>query len=312
MADHSSKKAIIAAFIGNGLIAITKFVAAGISGSSAMLSEAFHSCVDSGNQLLLLYGMKKSAQAPDTSHPFGYGKELYFWAFVVAVLVFALGAGVSIYEGIAHLQHAKPPTNSTINYIVLALALVFESFSFWVAIREFQQMKGDMSYFQAINRAKDPSIVAVVFEDSAAMLGLLVALAGVTAATVWHMPVFDAVASIIIGVILAVVALWLAIESKALLIGESANPEIVASISQIVAEHHQVNRTQDVLTMHMGPNDILLNLNVDFQDSLSASEIESLIIELEKKIQSRHSEIKRIFIEARSITRRAGRRPDPA
>ncbi len=301
MAAHSSTKAIIAALIGNSLIAVTKFIAAGISGSSAMLSEAFHSCVDSGNQLILLYGLKKSRQPADPEHPFGYGKELYFWVFVVAILIFALGSGISIYEGIKNIQQPQVQQHVYINYIVLSLAIGFESITFWVALKEFKKSKGKRSYFLAIKHSKDPAIVAVLFEDGAAMLGLLVALFGVGAAHLFHMPIFDALASIVIGILLAIVAIWLAIESKALLIGESADPKIIASVKKLVTNDSRVSHVQEILTMHLSPGDILLNLNVDFRDDLNAGGIEVAVVELEKIIQNKHPEIKRIFIEAASF-----------
>lgn len=304
MARHESKTAVIAALTGNTLIAITKFIAAAMSGSSAMLSEALHSCVDCCNQLLLLYGMQRAARPADPSHPYGYGKELYFWTFVVAVLVFALGAGLSIYEGISHLEHAEPLSNLYINYAVLAAALVFEGISWWIAWREFHRRRRRETIFQAVHRTKDPTLIAVLFEDSAAMLGLLVAFAGITASQVFHAPLFDALASITIGVILGAVALWLAYESKGLLVGESADPGTLEDIRRITTEDDRVTRLVDALTMHLGPDDVLLTLDVDFADRLSTSEVEETVVDLEQRIQQHHPEIKRIFIEARSWSRR--------
>lgn len=299
----SSTKAVYAALAGNSLIAITKFTAAAISGSSAMLSEAFHSCVDTGNQLLLLYGIKQSNREPDTSHPFGYGKELYFWTFIVAILLFSLGAGVSLYEGINHLFHPKELKNTIINYIVLGLALIFEAGAWWVAYSEFRKTGKKIGFFRKINRSKDPAIIAVLLEDSAAIAGLLVALAGIFFAQILNLPILDAIASILIGLILASVAVWLAHEAKGLLIGEAAFPEKVEKIKSIVAADHRVASVIDILTMHLGPQDILLNLNVDFENHLSAPEMEQTIVQLESAIQAELPEVKRIFIEACSWRR---------
>ncbi len=304
MAKHESKKAVIAALIGNTLIAITKFIAAMMSGSSAMLSEALHSCVDCCNQLLLLHGMRRAARPADTYHPYGYGKELYFWTFVVAVLVFALGAGLSIYEGVTHLKHAQPLTNIYISYAVLGAALVFEGISLLIAWREFRRRRKRETIFQAVHRTKDPTLIAVLFEDSAAMLGLIVAFAGITASQVFHAPLFDALASIGIGIILAAVALWLAYESKGLLVGESVAPKTLEDIRRIITEDTRVTRLVDALTMHLGPDDVLLTLDVDFADRLSTSEVEDTVVDLEQRIQHHHPEVKRIFIEAKSWSRR--------
>ncbi|MGI9451618.1 MAG: cation diffusion facilitator family transporter, partial [Geminicoccaceae bacterium] len=220
MAASSSKTVIYAALIGNGLIAITKFIAAAFTGSAAMLSEAVHSVVDTGNQGLLLYGIKRSNRPPDDRHPFGYGMELYFWAFVVAILIFAGGAGISIYHGVEKILHPHPVENAYVNYIVLALAMVFEAFAWWVAFRAFQVAKGKLGYFEAVRRSKDPALFTVLFEDSAAMLGLIVAMVGIALGQWLDMPILDGVASVLIGVILAVTAALLAYEAKGLLIGE--------------------------------------------------------------------------------------------
>ncbi len=304
MAKHESKKAVIAALTGNTLIAITKFIAAVMSGSSAMLSEALHSCVDCCKQLLLLYGMRRAARPADTSHPYGYGKELYFWTLVVAVLVFALGAGLSIYEGVMHLEHPQLLTNIHITYAVLAAALVFEGISWWNAWREIRRRRRQETIFQGDHRTKDPTLIAVLFEDSAAMMGLMVALDGIAARQVFHAPLFDALASIGIGLILGAVALWLAYESKGLLVGESVDPQTLEDIRRIITADSRVMRLADALTMHLGPDDVLLTLDVDFADRLSTSEVEDTVVDLEQRIQRHHPEVKRIFIEAKSWSRR--------
>lgn len=298
MDAHASRKVIFAALAGNTLIAVTKFAAAAWTGSSAMLSEAVHSVVDTGNQGLMLYGMKRARRPADARHPFGYGPEIYFWTFVVAILIFAGGAGVSIYEGISKVRHPHPPTDVYINYIVLGLALVFEGTAWVVAFRAFSRQRNGASIMTAVRVSKDPTVFTVLFEDSAAMLGLLVAFVGILLSDLLAMPVLDGVASIGIGVILAGTAVLLAIETKSLLIGESALPETVESIRRAARSQRGVDRVNEVLTMHLGPGDILVNLSLDFDAELSAGEIETAISEIERDIRMRHPEVRRIFVEA--------------
>ncbi len=293
---------VLAALVGNGLIAITKFIASTLTGSSAMLSEAIHSLVDTGNQGLLIWGMKRASRPADEHHPFGYGMELYFWTFVVAILIFAIGAGVSLYEGIQKLDSPHPITLPIVNFIVLGVAMVFEGAAWLVAFRVFRKRKGKLSYFTAMQSSKDPTVFTVLFEDSAAMLGLMVAAIGL-ALTQWlDMPIFDAIASIVIGVILACTAALLAYESKGLLIGEAASPEVTDGIRKIIHTEHNIININEVLTMHMGPNDVLLNISIDFTDSISAGTVEGTISSLESKIKQQYPEIARIFIEAQSRT----------
>jgi cation diffusion facilitator family transporter len=298
MMASGSKKVIFAALAGNTLIAITKFVAAFFTGSSAMLSEGIHSLVDTGNQGLLLYGMARAKRPPDAQFPFGHGKEIYFWSFVVAILIFALGGGVSIYEGIKHLGHPQPIANPLVNYLVLGLALLFEGAAWVFAFREFSRAKGKWGYVEAIQRAKDPSIFVVLFEDTAAMLGLLVAFAGVALSQLTGLLWFDGFASIIIGLILVGTAVWLAYETKGLLIGESANRAVVEGIRSLVGTQVLVQHVNEVLTMHMGPDFILVNLSVDFADLARAEQIESAISEMDQAIKQQFPQVKRIFIEA--------------
>ena len=300
MASHASKKVVYAALAGNSLIAVTKFGAAAVTGSSAMLSEAIHSVVDSGNQLLILWGIGRSQRAPDSSHPFGYGMELYFWTFVVAILLFGLGAGLSLYEGISKIIEPHPVVNVTVNYIVLALAMVFEAGAWTVAFREFCKTLGGLSYFKAVRRSKDPSIFVVLFEDTAAMLGLIAAFIGIFLADALDLPILDGVASVVIGVILAVTAAWLALECKGLLIGEAARPAIVAGVRQAIEGQTGILRVNELLTMHLGPDDILLNVSLDFTDALSSAEVEATVSSLEQRIKSEFPQIKRVFIEAQS------------
>jgi cation diffusion facilitator family transporter len=302
----SSKKVIYAALIGNTLIAITKFAAAMVTQSSAMLSEGIHSLVDTGNQALLLYGLKRAKRPADAEFPFGHGKELYFWSFVVAILIFAVGAGVSIYEGIRHTLHPKPIGSPHVNYIVLGLAMVFEGGAWIFAWREFKKHKGHRGYLRAVREGKDPSMFVVLFEDSAALLGLVVAFAGVLLADLTGMLYFDGVASIVIGLILGATAGWLAYETKSLLIGEAANPEVIRCIKDIAASFDEIEHVNEVLTMHMGPDYILVNLSVDFVDTATAEQLEVVIAAVDRKLKEKIPEVKRVFIEAES--RSPGRR----
>ena len=299
-----SKKVIFAALAGNTLIAITKFIAASVTGSSAMLSEAIHSLVDTGNQGLLLYGMKKAARPADRKFPFGHGKEIYFWSFVVAILIFALGGGISVYEGIHHLLHPQPATSPLVNYLVLLLAMLFEGTAWVFALREFRKSKGDNGYIEAINRTKDPSVIVVLFEDSAAMLGLFVALVGVTLTHLTDNVYYDGTASILIGLILIGTSIWLARETKGLLIGESADPQIVQGIDEMVQGNPIVEGINEILTMHMGPNFILVTLSADFLDSASAADVEEQVATLDQQIKARFPRVKRVFIEAEKMARK--------
>ncbi len=293
-----SKKVIFAALIGNSLIAITKFTAAFVTGSSAMLSEGIHSLVDTGNQVLLLHGLKQAKKPADEKFPFGHGKEIYFWSFIVAILIFALGGGISIYEGVQHLQHPKAIDKPFINYIVLGLAMLFEGAAWLFALREFTRAKGKWGYIEAVQRGKDPSLFVVLFEDTAAMLGLMVAFAGVALADMTGILYFDGVASVIIGLILVGTAIWLAYETKSLLIGESANASVVRGIRNILQGYRQIQHINEVLTMHMGPDFVLANISVDFRDNETASGVESVIAEIDNTIKTQYPQIKRIFIEA--------------
>ena len=266
----SSKKVIIAALIGNSLVAITKFFAAAVSGSAAMLSEGIHSVVDTGNQVLLLYGLKRSKRPPDERFPFGYGKEVYFWSFVVAIMIFALGGGISIYEGVEHLLHPRPVETSFLNYIVLVLAMLFEGAALYFALNEFRRVKGKWGYIEAVQRGKDPSLFVVLFEDSAAMLGLFAAFVGVLLSDLTGNPLYDGCASILIGLLLAGTAAWLAYETKGLLIGESAQQPVADEIKRLVREEAGVEHLNEVLTLHMGPEFIVANISVDFEDAIGA------------------------------------------
>jgi cation diffusion facilitator family transporter len=293
-----STKVIIAALVGNSLIAVTKFAAAAYTGSSAMLSEGVHSLVDTGNQILLLFGLKQSRKPPDEDFPFGHGKEIYFWSFVVAILIFAVGAGVSFYEGVVRVMAPHPVKNVFINYIVLGFAMVFEGGAWYFAFKEFGHIKGERGYIAAVQQGKDPTFFVVLFEDSAAMLGLLVAFFGVWLGDVTGNPVFDGIASIIIGLILGGTAAWLAYETKGLLIGERANREVVAGIRRIVRAQPAVRHVNEVLTMHMGPEFILVNISVDFADKLRAGDMEEAVAHMDHLIKTSFPNVKRVFVEA--------------
>ena len=298
MSSNASTRVIIAALIGNTAISITKFFAAFATGSSAMLSEGIHSLVDTGNQILLLYGMKQAKKPADEAFPFGHGKEIYFWSFVVAILIFAVGSGVSIYEGIHHVLHPVEIENPMVNYIVLGLALVFEGSAWFFAFKEFGKVKGQRGYIEAVKRGKDPSMFVVLFEDSAAISGLMIAMLGVWLTQVTGIAVFDGIASIVIGLILGVTAIWLAVETKGLLIGEGANRSVIASIRQIAESFDEVENVNELLTMHMGPEFILVNISIRFKRGQMTREIEAVIQEIDSAIKAKHEMVKRVFVEA--------------
>ncbi len=301
MTSNSSKKTIFAAIGANLAIAITKFIAAAISGSAAMLSEGIHSLVDTTNELLLLLGIRMSQKPADDSHPFGYGQELYFWTLIVAIFIFAIGGGMSIYEGISHVLHPSPLEDPMWNYIVLVLGIVFEGFSWSVAFKELLPSKGQKTFWQAIRDSKDPTIFTVLFEDSAAILGLLVALIGIFLSQLFQNPYLDGIASIVIGIILAIVAMLLAYESKGLLVGESANRQIVNNIRAIAKTDPAVQAVMRLLTMQLGPHEVLLNLEIQFCKHLSSEELALAVERLEGKIKRQHPDVKHIFIEAKSL-----------
>lgn len=296
-----SKKVIYAALIANGVIAVIKFIAAAITGSSAMFSEGIHTTVDTGNQLMLLLGLKRATKPADKKHPFGYGKEIYFWSFIVAIMVFAIGAGISIYEGIHSVLDPHPVENAIVSYGVLGFAMVFTGIAWYFALKEFRKVKGDLGYFEAVQKEKNPTTFVVLFEDSAALLGLFVAMLGIALSQWTGMPVFDGIASIIIGLILGGTATWLAYETKGLLIGESAKTDVVDDVEQMVLSYESITKVNEVLTLHMGPDYILLTISVNFKDELRAGEVESSIDQLSTQIKNKYPRINRIFIEAEQL-----------
>lgn len=309
MAAHSGSKLVIfAAIAGNLLIAVTKFVAASLTGSSAMLSEGVHSLVDTGNGLLLLYGLHRAARPPDRMHPLGHGRELYFWSFIVALLVFALGAGVAFYEGIIHMLAPEPIENPLVNYVVLGLCMVFEGGSWLVALREFRRSKGDLGYIQAVRRSKDPSVYTVLFEDSAALLGLIIALIGISAAQYFEQPWLDGAASIGISLILGATAVFLARESKDLLMGEPALPDVQTAILSIAQADPAVEQANGVLTVHMGPEQIVAGLSLDFIDHLSAADIETCVERLEARLKAEVPQVTAVFVKPQTTRRWRERR----
>jgi cation diffusion facilitator family transporter len=297
-AAHSgSKKAVYAALAGNLLIAITKFVVAALTGSSAMLSEGVHSLVDTFNEVLLLYGMRRSARPPDLAQPLGHGRELYFWNFIVALLIFSLGAGISFYEGVVHIQSPEAIESFNLTYVVLGLSAVFEGISWSVALREFRHSKASKPLLEAVRESKDPTTFTVLFEDSAALLGLAIAFVGILASQLTGIPQFDGVASIGIGLVLGITAVFLARETKSLLIGESASTRLETAILEIAGRHPAVHRANGVLTVHLGPNQVVAALSLEFQDSLTAPEIETCVAEIERSIRQEHSQVTTLFVK---------------
>jgi len=293
-----SKKVIIAALIGNLMVAVTKFVATAVTGSSAMFSEAIHSVVDTGNQALMLYGLKRAKLPADKRFPFGHGKEIYFWSFVVAIMIFGVGAGISVYEGIHSLSKPKELQNPMVNYIVLTLAIIFEGAAWVFAWKAFSRQRGKRSLFEAVRKGKDPTLFVVLFEDSAAMTGLLVAMIGIALTDATGNPAYDSIASLLIGLILAMTAAWLAYETKGLLIGESADPDVIKGIKKKVMSFREVRHINEVLTMHMGPEYVLVNLSVEFNDSADADDIEDAVAQIDRAIKKKYKNVKRVFIEA--------------
>lgn len=293
----STKKVVYAALAGNLLVALTKAGAAALTGSSAMLSETVHSFVDTLNELMLLYGYHRAGRRPDMAHPLGYGREIYFWSFIVALMVFALGAGVSVYEGIAHIRHPEPIRNPAVNYVVLAASFLFEGTSWWVALKAFRVAKGELGYFEAVRRSKDPPSFMVLFEDSAALAGILIAVAGTFAAVHFEAPVLDGIASVLIGMVLGVTAAILARESKSLLIGEQADPQLMRSILDIAARDPTVARANGLLTAQLAPNQVLAALSLEFADDLRAPDIEQAVIRIERHARASDPKVLVVFVK---------------
>jgi cation diffusion facilitator family transporter len=294
---------VYAALAANLGVCLAKFIAAGASGSSSLLSEAIHSLADSGNELLLLLGLRRSKKPPDREHPYGYGKELYFWSLIVALVLFALGGGTSIYQGVERLLHPRPLRDKWADYAVIAAAFVFESSSLFFALRKLRAAYPGDSIFRAIVRSKDPSVFTVVAEDLAAILGLLAAFLGILLSDLFHAPWCDALGSLAVGVILALVAVFLASESRQLLVGESGSQRLIDDVRRLTREQPHVKRVGEALSMQLGPDEVLLNLDVEFSPEMSGSEVPEAIRRLEERIRAEHPEITRIFVEASSLAR---------
>jgi cation diffusion facilitator family transporter len=308
MAKTGSNVAVWAALAGNVLVAATKFVAAAVTGSAAMLSEAVHSLVDTVNELLLLYGIARSARPADSVHPLGYGRELYFWSFIVALLIFALGAGVSIYEGVNRLLHPTALERPGVIFTVLAISLAFEGASWLVGMRAFRAAKRSLSWWEAFRRSKDPPTFIVVFEDSAALLGILAAAAGTAATVLTGDSRWDGIASLVIAAILAGVAALLARESKQLLIGERADPALSEAIMRIASGIPGVCSANSILTVQLAPSNVIATLSLDFFDYLRAPDIERAVVELEAQIRAAHPEVSALFVKPQSVLVEAERR----
>lgn len=293
-----SKIAIYGAIGANVAIAATKFVVAGITGSSAMLSEGVHSAVDTFNGVLLLVGLHLSKRPATAEHPFGHGKELYFWSLIVAVLIFGLGGGVSFFEGVQHIRQPEPMRDPFWNYVVLAAAALFEGSSFLIALRQFRAQARGLPFWQALDRSKDPTTYTVLAEDSAALVGLAVAALGIYLSHALDMPELDGVASVIIGVLLAGVAVVLVAQARGLLIGEGIRPETARAIRAMAMEQECVEEVGHILSMYIGPDEVLVVVDVNFKDDTPTGEAADAIAAIEKQARARFPMIRRIFIEA--------------
>jgi cation diffusion facilitator family transporter len=296
--------AVVAAVIGNLIIAVIKFIAAVFTGSSAMISEGIHSVVDTGNGLLLLLGMKDASRPADAAHPFGYGKSLYFWTNIVAISIFGIGGGMSVYEGITYISSITPSTklgDPTVAYVVLAIALLVEGASFTIAVRAFLRVRGDVKTWQFIKRSKDPSLYAVMFEDSAAILGLIFAFLGIFLGHMFHNPYMDGLASIAIGLLLMSVAWFLASRTKGLLMGEGVSPEELMDIRQRVESDPAVEKAGNILTMYMGPKDLIINMGVCFVAGTTDKQMHDSIHRIETDLSKAYPETKRVYIEAETL-----------
>lgn len=302
MATRESKGVLCAAIFANIAVAVCKFVAAAITGSSAMLAEAFHSTADSGNELLLLLGMKRSTRPPDALHPYGHGKALYFYSLLVAVYIFGIGGGLAVHEGISHLRHQQIPTRTGWAYGVLALAAVFDFFSWRISYRELRARKDpNESTWDEIIGGKDPTVFTVFLEDSAGLLGVLLAFVAIFLGRQLHNPYLDPIASIVIGLVLAVLAIFLGRESGALLVGERTSRARIERLNAIIRADPAVEKVGDLLTMQLGPEQVLLTVNIQFRRKLTLEQLESAIERIEGRIRREQPSVQRIFIEAESF-----------
>ena len=296
MAGHGSNRVILTALAANVGIAIAKFIAAGITGSSAMITEGVHSLVDSTNHVLLLYGTKRSHKVADAMHPLGYGRELYFWSFVVAILVFSLGAGVSLYEGILHILEPVAGTDPTVAYVVLGVAALLEGWSTWEAFKSFNAARGTKSLIRALRDTKDAPTLIVLLENAGAMAGLGIAALGIFISHATGDPLWDGIASVLIGLVLAATAIVLLIEAKGLLIGESADPEVVAAIRELAEGHAGVVAVHEVLTVHQAPDMVVSVISADFEDTITAREVEQVVRDIEQAVAARFPVVTRVYV----------------
>ena len=296
MAGHESSRVLLTALAANVGIAVAKFAAAAITGSSAMLTEGVHSLVDSTNQVLLLYGTKRSRRAPTPMHPLGYGRELYFWSFVVAMLVFSLGAGVSLYEGVLHLLYPEPTEDLLIAFIVLGVAVALEGWSTLAALKAFNSARGQKSVYRAIRDTKDAPNLIVLLENSGAIAGLVLAALGIGLSALTGSPMYDGIASVLIGLVLAATAVMLLIEAKGLLIGEAADPELVTALHDLTQSHAGVVAVKEVLTVHQAPDMVVAIIGADFEDTISARDVEQTVADIETAIAERFPLVTRVYI----------------
>ena len=309
MADaNASKVSLYGGIAANIAIAISKFVAAYFTGSSAMLSEAIHSLVDTSNSGLLLYGTHQSQRPPDAEHPFGHSKELYFWGLIVAVLIFAIGGGMSFYEGIKHIQHPEPLESAGWNYVVLGVSLLFEGLAMYLSVKALlAQSDGNTGFVKMLRTSKDPAVFASVMENLAALVGLLLALAGVFFGHQFNNPYFDGAASIAIGLLLMLVAVFLVGRTKGLLVGTGVDADTLANLERIARDQPQVREIRSPLTMYLGPNDVIMALDVDFADNMSSTQVAAAVEQLQHAIRKEHPEVQRIFIEAKNLVQGGGK-----
>ena len=311
MAGSSSKIVVYGAIGANLAIAVSKFVAAAFTGSAAMMSEGIHSLVDSGNGALILLGMNRSARPADERHPFGYSKEIYFWTVIVAVLIFAVGGGMSLYKGYQYIQHPAPLTDPTWNYWVLGLSIVFEAVACTLAYREFKKTQGDQGFWQALRTSRDPAVFAILLEDLAALVGLVIALAGIFFGHLLNNLYLDGAASMTIGALLVGMAVFMLKEAKGLLVGEGASPEVLRNLETLARQDAAVSEMRAPLTMYLGPTDGILALDINFHDHLSAVEVETAIQRVQTAIKAKYPEFRKIFIEASSLAGHAEKAAAP-
>jgi len=298
----SSKKSIYSALIANLLIAVTKFIAGVIGRSGSMISEGIHSLVDTANELLLLLGLHRARKEPDKTHPFGYGKELYFWSFIVSIMIFGLGGGLSIYQGILHIRESKPIGDPTMSYIVLGLSVVFEGSSLIIALREFNAIRGDQTWWDAVVKSKDPSTFLVMFEDSAAVAGLFIVGICMFLNHRYHIPVLDGIASLLVGLILVGVSAILARESRSLLMGEGISSESRTKISTLVEQDNAVLKVMHMLSTYQSPDEIILMLIVAFKDDLNTEQINEAIGRIRDCIKQEFGLVRFVLVQPETFS----------